>query len=181
MSRVPYIVLMSLVVLTAGGVASADDAEVHLDTEGEHGDEEANHSFVGIKGAYLAAPHHGEVHHHLGGGAFFEVTLLPEALELEVCLKWMSAEHGFLLPLDIMLKVPFHVNEVLHPYIGVGPVAVLAVDEEPEGHFGGGAVGGAYFWLSDSVGLLAELTFNLLWAHGLHREFGGALGIVFGF
>ena len=154
----------------------------------EHGDEaeespaapHENHYFVGAKGAYLAVPDAEEIHHHLGGGVFFELTLVPQALELELSLKWMSAASGYALPLDIMLKVPFHVNHVLHPYLGAGFIAVLAVDNGVAGHFGGGVLGGSYFWITDQVGLLAELCFNLLYGHGLIREFGGAIGVVFG-
>jgi hypothetical protein len=57
---------------------------------------------------------------------------------------------------------------------------VLAVDGGVAGHFGGGVLGGSYFWIGDQVGLLAELCFNLLYGHGLIREFGGAVGVVFG-
>jgi hypothetical protein len=165
----------------AGGTALAlEDPAAEETAAGAHATARENHTFVGAKGAYLAVPEDGEIHHHLGGGVFFELTLAPQALALEISAKWMSAAAGYELPLDIMLKVPFHVSRVLHPYLGAGFVAVLAVDDGVAAHFGGGVIGGSQFWLTDQVGLLAELCFNLLYGHGLIREFGGALGVVFG-
>ena len=35
------------------------------------------HYFVGAKLAYLAALEDGHAHHHLGGGVFFEASLVP--------------------------------------------------------------------------------------------------------
>lgn len=173
--------LVAALGLAGAGARAAEAAAEAEQSEhaGAHAGRE-NRSFVGAKGAYLAVPEDGEVHHHLGGGVFLELTLAPRALELELSLKWMSAAAGYELPLDVMLKVPFHVNRVLHPYLGAGFIAVLAVDDGVAAHFGGGLLGGAYFWITDQVGLLAELNFNLLYGHGLIREFGGAVGVVFG-
>lgn len=150
-----------------------------------------NHYFIGVKGAYLGAIHkaeagdHGEAHtevaHHGGAGLFFELTLVRHWLELELSIKSLSSEHGVVIPIDILLKVPFHFNKYVIPYVGIGPAMAITVDGDASVYFGGASALGAYFWVHRHIGLLLEFNYNILHDHGLVHELGVGAGVVVGF
>ncbi len=175
--------------LVAAEVTAAEEpvtptSEPHAEAEPEHEahgkDEHENHFFAGAKGAYLYAMQKDGNHHHAGAGIFFELSLLPHMLELEISVKAMSAHEGVVMPIDILLKVPFHPLPKVNPFIGLGPAMALVIDDGVEAHFGGAVAAGSYFWVHPHVALSAELNFNLLYAHGPAYEYGGAVGVLAG-
>lgn len=144
-----------------------------------------NHFFAGANGVALAVFEiGGPTASAFGGGAFFEFTAIENWLEIEASFHYLLAHGKSELPIDVLLKKPFHVNNWFHPYVGLGGVAVpvLATDTEPLAFHGGvAAVGGAYFWFSQHVGWSAEINDNLLFGGGhVLNEVGGTSGIVFG-
>ncbi len=174
----------------AGGeviaVAEKEETEQEHHTEANQGHdaephaEHENHYFAGAKGAYLYAMHENESHHHAGAGIFFELSLLPHMLEMEFSVKAMSAQKGVVVPIDILLKVPFHPLPQVNPFIGLGPAMALVIHDGASAHFGGAVVAGSYFWVHPHVALSAEMNFNLLYDHGAVYEYGAAAGVLAG-
>ncbi len=180
-----FVLAMSLPVL-AGETEHDEAAESHGDNpEEEEHDKEGSHEeghtlFVGAKGSYLVGFAHGEIHHFGGGGGFFEVLLIPHWLEIELCVRALGNSHGVILPIDVLLKIPFHVSEVFHPFVGLGPTAVPSFLGKNEIFFGGVVALGSYFWVSNSWAIAAELNYNLIYEHGVVNEVGVNAGIVYG-
>ena len=119
----------------------------------------------------------------LGAGAFFEVVAVPDWLELELSahyLRTMTAVDE--VPVDVLIKKPFHPLRWLNPYVGVGPTVVAELGpEEPEVLAGLVAVAGSYFWLTSDFGLSAELDYNVVKGDELVQEIAGLSGMVVGF
>jgi hypothetical protein len=175
------------------GPHAAGEAGPHAAGEGhgEHGGahEHHNHYFVGANGMVLAAFSKEPTEVKFGGGAFFEFTVVPNWLEIEIGVHVLKAPEKLELPIDVLLKKPFHVNHWFHPYVGLGPTIVpeFVAANEKEGkaartELDGGVaiVAGSYFWLHPHVGLSLEINNNILFAHGIIDEFGGSGGVVFG-
>ena len=120
-----------------------------------------------------------------GGGVFLEVALVPRQLSLELAARVLSTSGDVAVPIDLLVKKPFHVNRWFEPFIGLGPTVVpLIKKESTELEVGGAAVVGAYFWLTRHVGLTAIVHYNLVYnvsAKELEHELGGSGGVVFGF
>ncbi len=148
--------------------------------DGEHGD--GHRFFVGIKGSYIAAFGHGETHHLGGGGLFFELLVIPNWLEIELCARAMANNHLVSVPIDVLFKIPFHINETVHPFVGIGPTVVLqhSKDAETEVFFGGVLAAGSYFWFAESWAFIAELNYNLVYEHGIVNELGVNIGLAYG-
>ena len=151
---------------------------------GDGAEAATNHFFAGVNAVALGLFESGaSPAAAVGGGGFFEFTAVENWLEIEASFHYLRAHGANELPIDVLLKKPFHVNSWFHPYVGVGGVVVpvLATDVEPlVVHGGVAAVGGAYFWFSKHVGWSAEINDNLLFGGHIVNEFGGTTGIVFG-
>ena len=142
------------------------------------------HYFVGAKLAYFAAFSHGETLHHIGGGFFFEASLVPHWLEIEVSAKVMGAPDSVVLPLDLLFKVPFHPHPMIQPFVGAGPALALLFSTSHSGethvHGGVATVAGVYIWIRQHWAISIEANYNLLYGRGTSHEVGGATGVVFG-
>jgi hypothetical protein len=146
--------------------------------EGDHG--HAHRFLVGAKGTYLMSFPHGEIHHLGGGGVFFEIVLIQRWLEMEFSVKGLTGGHGAVLPIEVLLKIPFHVNEVFEPFVGLGLAVVPSFGEENEVFFGGVAEVGAHIWVHPSWSLLAAVGYGLTYEHGLVNEAAVSLGFAYG-
>ncbi len=141
--------------------------------------EAPSHSIMtGAKGLVLASYEEGHRHDtHHGGGGFIEVKPLPH-VEFELAVHWMTAEHGALMPIDLLVKGVTHATHRLEPYAGIGPSFVLGLGEV-HNHYGFASVIGANVWLTQHVGVFAEPGYNVIWPGPLH-EAGGVAGVILG-
>jgi hypothetical protein len=159
------------------------------DHESSHGHGEAKHHedgnrlFVGIKGSYAAEFTDHEVHHFGGGGLLFAVLAVPGWLEIELSVRAMANSHVIGLPIDLLFKIPFHFSDVVHPFVGLGAIAIPTFDHHGDHgavHWGGVATVGSYFWLNPSWAIVAELTYDLVYNHGLVHGLATNAGFAFG-
>ncbi len=160
-------------------------AEAHGEAHGQghHGGvHEVHHRYLaGVFGVVLGALAEEGTTAHVGVGAFFEMLVIPNWLEIELSTRVLSAETGVELPIELLFKKPFHLTHWFHPFIGIGPALVPAFLEEGNSVHGGGASTiGAYFWLTSDLALLAEFNYNLIYDKGLVHELGGSFGALLG-
>ena len=137
-------------------------------------------NIVGLKGG--AAGSLNKEARATGGGlaAFYERNVISGWLEIEgaVSAFWLGNET--VVELDFFAKKPFHVNEVVNPYIGLGPnLSILMAPEETRVRFGIHATAGSYFWFGGGAWALdVEVAYLLLFddilTHGLAVEVGPA-------
>lgn len=118
----------------------------------------------------------------IGVGGFFEVVAVPEWLELEIGAHYLrTMTEVDEVPVDLVLKKPFHPLPWLNPYVGLGPTVVAELaGEESEVLAGLVAVAGSYFWLTGAIGVSAELDYNVVRGSELVQEVAGLWGLVMG-
>ena len=162
---------------STAGSASTTEAPT-VDKEKEH----ENHYFVGATSVELAAIGGEELEGVFGGGSFLEFTVIENWLEIEAAVNVVKTTAGPVeIPVDVLLKKPFHVNTWLHPYVGLGPAVVLVAGKSKV-DVGLATAAGSYFWLTQHVSLSAEIDNNVLAGDGkVLYEVGGKTGVVFGF
>ena len=140
---------------------------------GHHGHRPHHRYFLGVLGTGLAVLADEGTSSHFGVGAFFEIEAIAGWLEFELSLRVLSAQTGVELPIELLIKKPFHVNHWFHPFLGIGPALVPAfLDEGNSVHGGGAAAVGAHFWITSDVALMAEFNYNLIYDNGLVHELG---------
>ena len=183
-----------ILALMLAGSASAqevegDGAHQGAPEEGHHGavaheaghvEHAPTHIVTGATGTALAVMLDDEAEAAYGGGVMIEWEA-QEHVSLAFNVRVLSAGHAVELPMDLLVKVPFHVTQWFHPFFAVGPTVIPIVSGGSGTHFGGAAVAGADLWVSDHVGLVAEVAYNAISNHGLQNEAGGNLGVIFGF
>ena len=119
---------------------------------------------------------------HFGASLFYERELVTGWLELEFNVALVSAPGGLAIPIDVLLKKPFHVNRHVTPYIGLGPAFEIEVLEEPEFFGGVTAATGLYVWFSRTVGIDVELDYTARFGReGVAHGMGGGMGPVIHF
>lgn len=119
-----------------------------------------------------------------GGGIFAEYTVVPNWLAIELDVRLLAAhegtEFGGELPIDLLLKKPFELSEMLEAYIGIGATVVPNL-HGGDHNAGIASVVGGYYWLSDHFALNAELDYNLLLAAPVVvQEVGASIGVALG-
>ncbi len=144
-------------------------------------------NLLGAKAIGVAALPHEQppnIEGQAGVGLLYERTLVRGWLELELSTNALVVEggRGAHLPIDVLLKKPFHVGHRIDPYIGAGAAVTFGLGEERFVGAGAVATVGTYFWVHPRVGLLAEIDYAAVveprgWQHEL--EFGS--GPVFRF
>jgi len=120
--------------------------------------------------------------HAVGGGlnAFYERHVIPGWLEIEAGISALWLDDETVVEFDLFAKKPFHVNEVVNPYVGLGPnVSIIMGPEETRTRFGIHATAGSYFWFGGNawgldVEVLYLLLFNTHLTHDLTVEVGPA-------
>lgn len=168
-----------LMALGSGGALASDATAAGEAAAGEAGFE--RNYVVGFKISELTSLGHEETTHLAGGGAFFEIPILHHALEIEGAARVLGGGHGPVLPLDVLIKKPFHVSDSLIPFIGVGPTAVVVFHGGTTAHFGGAASLGTSYWFTPQAGLVVEANYNAISEGGLVHEIGGNVGMAYGF
>jgi hypothetical protein len=118
----------------------------------------------------------------LGGGIspFYERNLIPGWLEIEAAVAAVWVEEETVVAFEVLLKKPFHANEVVNPYAGLGPeVALLITPEGNRTRFGFKFVGGSYFWFREGPwGVDVEFGYVVVFdGHPIH-EISLAAGIA---
>jgi len=97
---------------------------------------------------------------NFGVSIFYERELVPKWLEVELNVGLIDGAAGMQIPIDILLKKPFHLSRRLTPYIGLGPSIELFArgDRPPLPGVTGGI--GVYLWLSRDFGLDLEIDYT---------------------
>lgn len=140
---------------------------------------EPHHFVLGAKGSYLAGFSDGQVHHFGGGGLFLELSVVPHWLELEYGIRVMTDGHAVAFPMDLLLKMPFVVSDVVHPFVGLGPTLVPVANGGINTHVGGVVSAGTYLWAWTWGGFVVEANYNLIAEAHLVHEVGGNGGFAF--
>jgi len=142
---------------------------VHTATGSEHTAHPKN--LIGFKISGLTAFEHPtflEMEEHLvfGGGPFYERVLVPNMLEVEFAVLMCRGNGSTVMPIEVLLKKPFHPGRHLTAYLGVGP-SLDIVFHEDETMFVPAivAAGGGYIWVNSHIGLDLEVTVGHLFEH----------------
>jgi hypothetical protein len=103
---------------------------------------------------------------NIGGGisVYYERNLIAGWLEIEPAIAAFWVEDETVVPIEVLLKKPFHANHVVNPYAGLGPeLALLFTPHGNRARFGLKFVGGSYFWFREGPwGLDVEIAYVLL-------------------
>ncbi len=108
---------------------------------------------------------------------FAEGTVIEGWLEIELSASVVriGSEDKWVIPVDLLLKKPFHIGDVT-PYVAIGPTIAFVRGEENIVGVGAAAVVGVYVWLSDSWGIDIELDYALVDEDGAQHELTFAAG-----
>lgn len=119
------------------------------------------HNLIGVRGIGVAAFElgQGDASPEGGIGVAYERTIIPRWLELEVSANALLQPDGAVLPLDVVLKKPFHVSHRFDPFVGLGAIVAFGVGEERFVAPGAIASGGMYVWGGRRWGWSFELDF----------------------
>lgn len=166
----------------AGEISITEETKDHAEGEAEH----HKHFFAGVNAMALAVVTPEKTKFAIGPGVFFEFTAVENWLEIEIATHYLNAEGVHEVPIDVLFKKPFHVNDWFHPHVGIGGVAVPIVEEEEAKVEGGlASVVGTYFWFAENAGWSVDVNYNLLFGSEeghvhVTNEIGGTSGAVFG-
>jgi len=146
-----------------------------------HMEETAN--IVGLKGGVVNS--FNKEGHAVGGGfsLFYERNMIPGWLEIEAASSAAWIENETVIELDVFAKKPFHANEVVNPYLGLGPnVSIIIAPQETRTRFGIHATAGSYFWFGgDAWALDVEVLYLMLFGDNLTHDFTVEVGPAFRF
>lgn len=166
--------------LAWSAATSAAHAQKHFHRS-PHLDETAN--ITGFKAGPVLQFTQGKS--YIGGGisAFYERNLVPGWLEIEPAIAVFWVEEETILPVEVLLKKPFHANHVINPYAGFGPeVAFIFTPHGNRTKFGLKFVGGSYFWFKEGPwGLDLEVAYVLLFDDHTVHELALETGFAFRF
>ena len=121
-------------------------------------------NIAGFKVGPVAQFTRGESALGVGISPFYERNIIPGWLEIEAAFVAVWLEHETGVVFEVLAKKPFHANEVINPYAGLGPeVAILITPEGNRTRFGLKFTGGSYFWFREGPwGLDVELGYVVL-------------------
>jgi hypothetical protein len=146
-----------------------------------HLEETAN--IIGFKAGPVAQFTEGEG--FIGGGisVYYERNLIAGWLEIEPAIAAFWVEDETVVPIEVLLKKPFHANPMINPYVGLGPeLALIFAPHGNRARFGLKFVGGSYFWFREGPwGLDLELGYVLLFDDQLVHELAVETGFGFRF
>ncbi|MCB9536079.1 MAG: hypothetical protein H6704_07415 [Myxococcales bacterium] len=123
-----------------------------------------HHAVLGAKLVGLSLPGEEDAPLLVGPGLLFEYPLAHGALTVEAAAAYLFGEHGDEVPVDLLLKVPFHVAPALELFVGAGPLAAWSVEHDEIGWGGLASVGG-YWWTAGELGLLLEADYEIVRSH----------------
>ena len=146
-----------------------------------HLDETAN--ITGFKAGPVAQFTQGKG--YIGGGisVYYERNLIAGWLEIEPAIAVFWVEDEIVVPIEVLLKKPFHANHVINPYAGFGPeLALIFAPHGNRARFGLKFVGGSYFWFREGPwGVDLEIAYVLLFDDHTVHEFALETGFAFRF
>jgi hypothetical protein len=174
LSRVLKTVPAALILIAAAaGVAHAQSV-ASVPTKDEE------HSIVyelGWAGDYS----HAEGVHARGATFAFEVTPVPDRLELEVGVTAIRASGVTETSVDLLFKKPWTLSKRIEFMAGVGPEVIHATGAEAGTFLGLSAVGDLMFWPMRNVGLYVEPGYEAAFRAGTTRQgFAMAAGLLIG-
>ncbi|MCA9544333.1 MAG: hypothetical protein KC613_08080 [Myxococcales bacterium] len=163
------LLLLATPALADDELIGASDAPLH--------ELEPHYSAAALKFISMTLPAHPENPFWFGPGALTEFPIWHGLLEVEFAAALLVGEHGWEVPVDVILKVPYHFNHFWDVFAGVGPM--VAWNAHGAG-YGAIATVGGYAWNEGNVGLLLELDYTFLShateeAHGVEAAVGVAL------
>lgn len=171
MHHITAVILSLLATFGVSGVASASE------TTHEH-----YHNTLGVRlvaGSSLARPHHA-AHPILGAMASYEHSLTGWAeLEINAGLV-MEAAHQ-IVPLELMLKTPWHVTHHLDLFLSLGSVAMVGMHHIPTVQVGTIHALGAYVWYTEHAGLSFEANHVMVHAPETVHEIEASMGVSWRF
>ncbi len=124
-----------------------------------------------------------ELHPRFGASVFYERELIQNRLEFEIQIALVGGGGMFIMPIDLLLKKPFHVNHRVTPYIGVGPALdAVFTDGEQEVLVGLTSAAGVYVWFSKYAGIDVEIDYTIVVSeHGIEHAPCFGVGPAFHF
>jgi hypothetical protein len=119
---------------------------------------------------------------HLKGATFaFEVTPVPDRLELECGLTAIRSPGVAEISVDLLFKKPWSLSEHVEFMAGVGPEIIHATGGEAGTFWGLSAVGDVMFWPKKNVGWYLEPAYEAQFRNGTTRQgFAMAGGLIIG-
>lgn len=158
-----------------------------------------DHGMVGLKMGWLSsfADEHGHISNHnmAAIGGFVEFVLISHHLELELEMEAVFNDEKLLLPIDVILKVPFFVHKTYELYVGLGvtfapTLVVFSQEKEDEKagdregdeassthpsafEIGMMAVVGTKIWFNETWGMEIEGSYHLVFEAGIPIHVAG--------
>lgn len=142
---------------------------------------------LGVKGGMLFEGEETSQHTTIqpyGGGVFFLEVELNHHFELELAGGFYGTSGIVHFPVELVLKMPFHVNDQFVPFVEIGPMVSFSFHtesteshtttttaEEEHVHLGAQLVTGSNIWLDPHWGLEFGLSAEMLVVQG-HPHFG---------
>jgi hypothetical protein len=119
---------------------------------------------------------------HAKGATFaFEVTPVPDRLELEVGLTAIRANGVTETSVDLLFKKPWTLSKRIEFMAGIGPELIHATGAEAGTFWGVSAVGDLMFWRTKNVGWYLEPGYEAAFRAGTARQgFAMAAGLIVG-
>jgi len=172
----PRLLLSFAVVILCVSAATAADAQSVLPASAKDED----HSIVfelGWAGSYS----HVEGFDSKGATFAFEVTPVPDRLELESGVSVIRAKGVTETSVDLLFKKPWTLSKQVEFMAGVGPEIVHATGDEAATFWGISAVADFMFWPKKNVGWYLEPGYEADFRAGTTRQgFAMAGGLIIG-
>ncbi|MFN3198936.1 MAG: hypothetical protein ACE366_11065 [Bradymonadia bacterium] len=142
----------------AGGEHVVSTKFVHLST---HSADQADHTFY-------------------GAGLMYEFPLVHHVVEMEFAVEGLVADGVYATPVDVRLKVPFHLNRNTDLYVGAGAVADTVYDHgDTRVYPGMVSTVGAYLWSADTLGVVLEVDYLVISEERTVHEIESGIGVAY--
>ena len=172
-------IMIALLSCTAAlGVSRAASA-----SEAAHEHEHAHyHDILGVRlvaGAGLFRTTHSP-HRIVGAMASYEHSVTSWA-ELEINAGMVKEDAHQIVPLELMLKAPWHVTHHLDLFLSFGSVAMVGLHHVPTIQVGTIHALGAYVWYTEHAGLSFEANHVMVHAPETVHEIEASMGVSWRF
>jgi len=162
------VVIGTLLSIPTALMANEEPVNAHAD-DGMMGGEHKMHTqhLIGLKFISSAALSEGENLALWGAGIFYEREVIQDWLEIELNVPVIGDRDHVILPLDIVLKIPWHASPYVTPYVGVGPGLDVIFHEGETEVFGAiASVVGLYVWFDMVFGVDIEFSYSIVFEEG---------------
>lgn len=178
-----YYVLMRLVfrtLLISASMTLGSAAVANAQTTTAVPPADADHSIVyelGWAGSYSRA----EGFHPKGATLAFEVTPIPDRLELECGVTAIRSGGVTETSIDLLFKKPWTISKRVEFMAGVGPEIIHATGTEAGTFWGLSAIADVMFWPKKNIGWYLEPAYEVAFRHGgTHPDVAFAAGLIIG-